>query len=146
MRARERLLVRGCADADDKVFTHDAAAHMAVNHECESAEHSPFPGWAFFFRQDVADSLGYTFIKWHSSGPILRFLRKFKVSRSHVRMVHHSNACYACRNVGYIKLRPVRILSCFPVDNISPPAIFAPMKLALNKSPQFCKFRHQCGR
>lgn len=54
---RKRLFVQLCTYTDNKRFAHDAAAHVAINHERESTEHLPFPGWAFF-RQDVADSLG----------------------------------------------------------------------------------------
>ena len=64
VRLRKRFLLPFWAHADDKIFAHDAAAHVAINHERESTEHSPFLGWAFF-RQDVADSLGYVFIEGH---------------------------------------------------------------------------------
>ena len=61
---RKRLVVRVVAHADYKICADDAAAPVAINHERESAEHSPFLGWAFV-RQDVADSLGYAFIEGH---------------------------------------------------------------------------------
>jgi len=31
---------------DNKHFAHDAAAHMAIDHERKTTEHSPFLGWA----------------------------------------------------------------------------------------------------
>lgn len=64
VRLRKRFRVPLCAHANDKIFAHDPAAHVSVNHERESTEHSPFLGWAFF-RQDVADSLGAMFIEGH---------------------------------------------------------------------------------
>ena len=64
MRLRKSLFVLLWPNSDNKILAHDAAAHVAINHERESTEHSPFLGWAFF-RQDVADSLGYAFIEGH---------------------------------------------------------------------------------
>ncbi len=64
MRLRKSLLVPLWAHADDKIFAHDTAAHVRVNHERKTTEHPPFLRWAFF-RQDVADSLGYAFIDGH---------------------------------------------------------------------------------
>jgi len=94
MRLRESLFVFLWPNSDNKILAHDAAAHMAINHKRESTEHSPLLGKTFF-RQDVADSLGQTFIEGHrvSFGILLVFQIRDRIMRPFSVLIRAS-----CRN------------------------------------------------
>jgi len=74
MRLRKSLFVFLWPNSDNKILAHDAAAHMAINHERQTAEHLPFLGKTFFHK-DVADSLGQTFIEGHRSLRLIPLLQ-----------------------------------------------------------------------
>jgi len=56
VRQRKWLLVRICSHSDHKIIANNAAAHVTINHECESTEHTSFRGWRFFL-ENVTYSL-----------------------------------------------------------------------------------------
>src|SRR6266446_6330624 len=72
VRLRKSLFVLLWTNSDNKILAHDAAAHMAINHERQTTEHSPFLGKTFF-RGNVADSLGQTFIEGHRGSAATEF-------------------------------------------------------------------------